>query len=163
MHLVTMTSMLDEARAALQEPRWDVVCDRVHHLCVLYDAATSTMQYASDFGQDMYEQLIRPSMAPPFVSPGFSGVFNLEHEQMASSLRDFRHRFKQLQRSAQVPAEARDAAKQLWRAESRNRRSHVLICERFVPEGKSLLSAYFAEQDENELTTPDSQQQQPHR
>jgi hypothetical protein len=152
LHLATMTTLLGEARTALDESRWPALCERLDELRVLYDAATATMHYASDFSRDLYERLIRPSMAPPYVSPGFSGVLNLEHEQMARRLRDLRHRFKELQRQGAVPDEAREAATRLWRAESRNRRNHILVCTRFVPDGQSLLAEFFSEQEHAEAT-----------
>lgn len=158
-HLATMATLLGDARVDLERSQWDSLCSRLDELSVLYDAATATMRYASDFGQELYERLIRPSMSPPYLSPGFSGSFNLEHEEMARRLRELRHRFKGLQRQGAIPAEACEAAGRLWRAESRNRRDHVLVCERFVPEGRSLLADYFSEQDlkhQSETTSADS-------
>jgi hypothetical protein len=105
------------------------------------------MRYASDFSPATYEGLIRPSMAPPYMSPGFSGTLNLEHEQMLERFRALRRLFKQMQRAGDVPAPVGEAGARLWLAQSRNRKNHVLVCEKFVPEGKSLLKEYWSQED----------------
>jgi hypothetical protein len=101
------------------------------------------MRYAADFSPDMYERLIRPSMAPPFTSPGFSGTLNLEHEMMLDQLGGLRTKLNALSDGDAMPREVQATAVQLWEAQARNRRNHVLICQRFVPDGKSLLQEFF--------------------
>jgi len=116
-------------------------------LTVLYDAATASMKYAADFDPREYETLIRPSMSPPFLSPGFSGEQNEDHAVMLDLMRQTRVAVKDVLRcpgQEPVPQEVRDAAKDLWAAQSRNRRHHMLVCEKFVPDGGSLLKEYFA-------------------
>jgi hypothetical protein len=160
LHLASMNTLLGHARGALDSARWSELTATLDQLTVLYDAATATMRYAADFSQEMYERLIRPSMAPPFLSPGFSGTLNLEHEQMTARVRDLRKRFKGMQRAGRVPDPVRDAGTRLWAAQSRNRRHHMLVCERFVPDGGSLLSEHFnaryAAAGGPRSTTPDS-------
>jgi len=143
LHLAAMNTLLVDARAALDAARWPELVERLDRLRVLYDAATATMRYAADFSQDTYERLIRPSMAPPFLSPGFSGVLNLEHEQMLERFRVLRRRFKKTQRAGGIPAAVGEAGARLWSAQSRNRKNHVLVCAKFVPEGSSLLNEHF--------------------
>lgn len=148
LHLAAMNTLLVDARRALDRRRWLELADSLDQLRILYDAATATMRYASDFSPATYEGLIRPSMAPPHLSPGFSGVLNLEHEQMLERFRGLRRGFKQLQRAGDIPAAVGEAGSRLWAAQSRNRKNHVLVCERFVPEGKSLLKEFFQAQEE---------------
>ncbi|MEV0155432.1 hypothetical protein AB0H57_17060 [Micromonospora sp. NPDC050686] len=148
LHLAAMNTLLVDARRALESRRWRELTESLDQLRVLYDAATATMRYASDFSPATYETLIRPSMAPPYLSPGFSGVLNLEHEQMLDRFRGLRRQFKQLQRAGELPAAVGEAGARLWSAQSRNRKNHVLVCEKFVPEGRSLLKEHFRAQEE---------------
>jgi hypothetical protein len=148
LHLAAMNTLLVDAREALESARWSELTECLEQLRVLYDAATATMRYASDFSPGTYERLIRPSMAPPFLSPGFSGLLNLEHEQMLDRFRVLRRHLKQMQRAGGIPAAVGEAGARLWSAQSRNRKNHVLVCEKFVPEGKSLLNQFFRAQQE---------------
>jgi hypothetical protein len=148
LHLAAMNTLLVDASEELESARWSELTESLEQLRVLYDAATATMRYASDFSQGTYERLIRPSMAPPFLSPGFSGLLNLEHEQMLDRFRGLRRHLKQMQRAGGVPAAVGEAGTRLWSAQSRNRKNHVLVCEKFVPEGKSLLNQFFRAQQE---------------
>jgi cell fate (sporulation/competence/biofilm development) regulator YlbF (YheA/YmcA/DUF963 family) len=148
LHLAAMNTLLVDAREALESADWSELTESLDQLRVLYDAATATMHYASDFSQGTYERLIRPSMAPPFLSPGFSGLLNLEHEQMMDRFRGLRRQFKQIQRAGGMPAAVGEAGTRLWSAQSRNRKNHALVCEKFVPEGKSLLNEFFRAQKE---------------
>jgi hypothetical protein len=143
LHLAAMNGLLVQAGHALETARWPELEAAFDKLTVLYDAATSTMRYAADFSQELYERVIRPSMAPPFMTPGFSGVLNIEHERMLTSLTTLRRGFKAADRAGGVPGDVRGAATRLWSAQSRNRRHHIFVCEKFVPEGKSLLSEFF--------------------
>jgi hypothetical protein len=143
LHLAAMNGLLVQADDALGKARWTELEAAFGKLTVLYDAATSTMRYAADFSQELYERVIRPSMAPPFMTPGFSGLLNIEHEQMLTRLTALRREFKAADRAGRVPGGVRGAATRLWSAQSRNRRHHIFVCEKFVPEGKSLLSEFF--------------------
>ncbi|MBO0832207.1 MAG: hypothetical protein J2P29_09585 [Actinobacteria bacterium] len=147
LHLTTMNSLLAQARDGLESACWPELAHTLEQLRVLYDAATATMRYAADFSQDMYERLIRPSMAPPFASPGFSGVLNLEHAQMIDQFRELRRQLKGMRRAGQTPAAVEEAAARLFAAQARNRRSHILVCESCVPDGTSLLREFLRDQE----------------
>ncbi len=118
LQLGAMNTLLAAARELLKSASWPELADTFDRLSVLYDGATATMRYAADFSPDMYEQLIRPSMAPPFTSPGFSGTLNLEHVLMLDQLRELRGQFRAIERSGSAPAAACDAAARLWRTYS---------------------------------------------
>jgi hypothetical protein len=163
LHLAAMNSL--DARRQLDTRRWAELTETFDQLRILYDGATATMRYAADFSRELYEKLIRPSMAPPFTSPGFSGLLNLEHELMLDRLRRLRRQFKATDRSTALTAEVRGAATRLWEAQSRNRRNHMYVCERFVPDGTSLLSEFFrnrgnAEAGQAEPTTDTIEERQ---
>jgi hypothetical protein len=144
LQLAAMNTLLVAAREWLESVRWPELAETLNRLGVLYDGATATMRYATDFSPGLYERLIRPSMAPPFTSPGFSGTLNFEHQLMIGQLRELRGQFEAIDASSAPPPQVvRDAAARLWGAQARNRSHHVLICQRFVPDAKSLLSEFF--------------------
>lgn len=150
--LATMNTRLDQAVEALERIEPDIVTASVavNDVTALFHAATASMHFASDFPKPMYETVIRPSMSPPWMPEGFSGIFNREHEVLSTSLR----RLKAVARS--TPSDSagaprlRESLSQLWRAQSHNRREHRLICEKFVPGGDSLLKQHFANADQQE-------------
>lgn len=143
LHLVVMNTHLTQLRRAVADEEWPTTRSLLATLTRLYDAATACMRYAADFPQTEYENLIRPSMEPPWLNPGFSGKFNTDHERMLALLQSVRSPLKQAVRSGDVPPQVACAATELWRAQSRNRANHKLICEQFVPGGQSLLQQYF--------------------
>lgn len=143
LHLTVMNSHLHALRKSLDEEDWPACRWILRQLTRLYRAATACMEYASDFPQDAYTGLLRPAMEPPWVSPGFSGKFNTDHEKMLELLKSVRSPLKQAARTGAAPREVQDAARRLWQEQSRNRASHKLICEKFVPGGKSLLQEHF--------------------
>ncbi|GAA3736700.1 hypothetical protein [Streptomyces tremellae] len=152
--LALMNSLLDEALRAADAAEWLRVTGLLDRLRLLYDAATAAMSYAADFGDDplgAYRREVRPTMEPPFVSPGFSGTFNREHRETTRLLRQLR---RALKAAAPDDHELRTAADALRAAQSRNRANHLLICERCVPEGVSLLREHLTAQRPPDPTTP---------
>jgi len=156
LNLAVMNTCLGDARESLEAGRWSELSETLDRLEVLYDAATATMRYAADFSPELYETLIRPSMAPPFVSPGFSGVLNLEHEQMLGRLRELRRGLKEIERAGSAPDAVVEAAARLRAAQARNRRNHMFVCQHFVPDGPSLLSEYFSSQKTTDAHQPNT-------
>jgi hypothetical protein len=143
LHLTVMNTHLVTLQKALEEEDWGACRRLLDILARLYRASTACMQYAADFPRASYTGLLRPAMEPPWVSPGFSGKFNLDHERMLDLFKAVRRPLKRAARTGSAPAEVQDAAKRLWQEQSRNRASHKLICEKFVPGGKSLLQEHF--------------------
>lgn len=141
--LAVINSLLQAAAEAAGERRESVV-PYLRDLSRLFDAATANMCYTSAFDPVLYRRAVRPSMAPPALSPGFSGTLNREHRVMHEE-------FGRLLQSLQAwpaPGPAVDAAWQALReAVKRNRENHVRVCRHFVPEGGSLLQQYFAARD----------------
>jgi tryptophan 2,3-dioxygenase len=155
LYLLAMNTELPVALDLLERRSWHGLTASLHKLIRLYDAATASMKYAADFDPAEYEQLIRPSMAPPFLSPGFSGEQNADHSTMLGLMARTQTTMKRLLRNSRlgdIPADVRAAATALWAAQSRNRRHHVLVCDKFVPGGGSLLKDHFA-RSENQLVS----------
>lgn len=147
LYLLAMNTELPVALQRMERKEWAELGMSLRRLTTLYDAATASMKYAADFDPNEYEALIRPSMSPPFLSPGFSGEQNQDHSTMLHLMTRVQSTMKKLLRDSRImdiPQDVRVAATSLWSAQSRNRRHHVLVCEAFVPGGGSLLKDYFA-------------------
>jgi hypothetical protein len=145
--LATMNTRLGEATRALVAGEWTTARQTLTDLARLYDAATGVMRYAADFPRHEYEALVRPSMMPPFASPGFSGVNNTEHAVMLTGLRRLRELYRERQHA--VPEAVQTAWRDLFAAQRRNRDHHMLVCRRFVDDGTSLLREYYERQRED--------------
>jgi hypothetical protein len=147
LYLLAMNTELPLARGYTAARKWDELAISLTRLIRLYDAATASMKYAADFDPGEYAELIRPSMSPPFLSPGFSGKANEDHATMLRLMAEMQSALKNALRdgrAADIPAEVHTCATALWAAQARNRRHHMLVCEKFVPGGRSLLKEYFA-------------------
>lgn len=114
-------------------------------LRALFDSATSTMLYTADFSEHIYGQLIRPSMAFPLLSAGFSGMLNTEHLIMQDGVRRLSEALKASLgcNREQWPPTVAEAWTEFRLAQSRNRKFHALVCRKFVPGGDSLLSQFY--------------------
>jgi hypothetical protein len=146
--LVAMNTRLHEVADRLEEEEWEAASTAMLDLARLYDAATASMRYTSDFPRIEYERLLRPSMMPPFASPGFSGVFNREHAMMMAGVRRIRTFMKE--REDDVPEQALAAWERLREAQQTNVDSHMLVCRKFVDDGVSLLKEFFDQRKEAE-------------
>lgn len=142
-YLTAMNSLLEDCLGLLAGREWQSLEAELDELTNLYDASTAGMRYAADFAPDDYTEVVRPSMEPPFLSPGFSGVMNREHREMLSGVRCLRAAIRR--EPAGVPRPVGDAWTRLEDAQRRNRASHEFVCRRFVPDGVSLLRGFHRE------------------
>jgi hypothetical protein len=143
--LVAMNTRLDQAAALLDRGEHEAAAPLLDELCALYRAATALMRYASDFRAAEYETLVRPSMMPPFASPGFSGLANQDHAIMLDRMARLR---TAVAREEEASARVTAAGARLTTAQKDNRASHMLVCRRFVPDGQSLLRDFFRQRRE---------------
>ncbi|HEU0301315.1 MAG TPA: hypothetical protein VFR37_17755, partial [Longimicrobium sp.] len=86
LELASMTTLIDRSAGELARRDEAAAARSLALLADLYEGATATMLYASDFPPVCYERVVRPSMSSPLVSPGFSGLLNREHAVMMSGL-----------------------------------------------------------------------------
>ncbi|PER94444.1 hypothetical protein CN488_31465, partial [Bacillus anthracis] len=116
----------------------------LEQLTVLYDSATVSMKYTADFSPKYYEEMIRPSMMPPFLSPGFSGTQNKDHQQMIEGLGQLQKQMlNKLGDKNKWPDNVLQAWNLLSKSQIRNRKHHGLVCQNHVPEGASLLKQFY--------------------
>lgn len=62
--------------------------EAIEQLVVLLRAAAGAMRLTGDFSPDVYDTVIRPSMAPPAMPDGFSGIFSSDHRYLVTRLRE---------------------------------------------------------------------------
>lgn len=93
-------------------------------------SSAAAMHYASDFPPDLYEGAVRPSMAPPFVAAGFSGLQG----------RDHRHLMRAFGRLRALPVDLTqfDAYQDFMSAVGILHRAHRRVCAQFVDDQPSL-------------------------
>ena len=154
--LVAMLSVLERCRQSLEVGARPVLVRSLADLRRLLDASTANMIYTASFSPHYYEQVVRPSMMPPHLSPGFSGQLSLEHRLMMDEFKNLavalRNRWGDRSR---WPAEVAQAWKEVAQAIRHNRRHHGLVCQRFVPDGSSLLQDFFEARDRRERASGD--------
>jgi len=140
-YLVIINTVIGDATEAIRFNDSPKISSCLGRLAVLYDAATATMQYSADFSPQLYENVVRPSMAPPLLPPGFSGMLNTEHCLMVAEFKNLSRALRESyghDPSGWPPGVAgRWASVQLAKVE--NLKRHKVICSRFVAEGESLL------------------------
>ncbi|SEM94634.1 hypothetical protein [Lihuaxuella thermophila] len=143
--LVVMNTALEVSLDSVRHRDWSCVSSSLQRLTVLFNASTAVMKYSADFPRHLYEDLIRPSMMPPFLSPGFSGQLNTEHHVMLENFRNLRTMLmKELGEVQQWPADLAKAWTSLVKSQVYNRKHHGLVCQKFVDGGTSLLREFYA-------------------
>ena len=142
--LVAMLSLLDRGQQALALDDRPRLVSVLEDLRTLFDASTANMVYTASFSPDLYTDAVRPSMMPPYLSPGFSGQLSIEHHLMLEEFDRLKHALKVRWGDEPWPAEVTRAWKQIGKSIQHNRKNHGLVCQRFVPEGGSLLTDFFA-------------------
>ncbi|MBI3653795.1 MAG: hypothetical protein HY231_22405 [Acidobacteria bacterium] len=101
----------------------------------LFDGCSVALHFAGDFSPTVYEASVRPTMMPPQVPPGMSGVLARDHEYLVRLLRTQKQVFKNLDPATQ------QRYTRLVSAFENTYESHKLVCSHFVgDEGPSLLN-----------------------
>jgi hypothetical protein len=143
LYLVAMVTLMNELQAEMDVLASEQIAATLMDVAELFSATSAGMRYASDFDARAYGDVVRPSMAPPAMPPGFSGVLNTDHARMIESLPvtfgALARRFGE-QQSA-WPDFVTNGWTALVDAQLEARRSHMFVCRRFVPDEPSLLRA----------------------
>lgn len=143
--LVVINTVVAAAQDAIEADDELALVQQFRYLRVLYEAATANMVYASDFAPSYYDKVIRPSMKPPYLKAGFTGLLNTEHTAMQKSMRDLRLALlTKFGTSTKIwPTPIAGAWDEVMRAKRENRMNHGLVCQKFVPDGASLLKQFY--------------------
>lgn len=143
--LVAMLSVIDVCQAYLVSDDRPRLLASLEDLRGLFDASTANMTYTASFSPDLYTEAVRPSMMPPFLSPGFSGQLSHEHHLLMRDLKRLRLAIEARWGGKEArPADVVEGWRQIEKAIQRNRAHHGLVCQRFVPDGSSLLTDFMA-------------------
>lgn len=139
-----MNTVLELSMEPVKKKDWSFVTPLLERLTILFDASTATMKYSADFPRSLYEDYIRPSMMPPFLSPGFSGQLNTDHKVMLDNFQRFRSMLiKELGEKQNWPSDLAEAWSSFTKSHVHNRKHHGLVCQKFVDEGASLLREFY--------------------
>ncbi len=87
--------------------------------------SASALRFAGDFRGEQYENQVRPSMMPPNLEPGFSGLQSMDHQYLTKSLANLKPIFTNLDPCLQ----AQHA--QFTRAFEVTYDAHKFVCARF--------------------------------
>jgi hypothetical protein len=91
----------------------------------LMHGSATALRVASDFPPDDYERVVRPSMSPPHVSSGFSGLLSVDHKVMLTVIRRLRPLL------AEMPTGLEEKHSRYLVAASAAYDAHKYVCERF--------------------------------
>ncbi|WP_148283056.1 MULTISPECIES: hypothetical protein [Kitasatospora] len=116
------TARRDEAESA----------DSLELATSLMTAAAAALRFTADFSPAHYENDVRPSMMPPHVEPGFSGVQGRDHQVLVEVLRALRPVFGSIDRARYPYDSFKSAAERLFAA-------HEFVCAKFGGETKPSL------------------------
>jgi hypothetical protein len=101
----------------------------------IFDGCSASLHFAGDFLPGEYEKTVRPSMMPPNVPPGMSGVLARDHEHLMHLLRGQQPVFTNLDPSLS------EHHRQFVSAFGNTYEAHKVVCSRFVgDERPSLLN-----------------------
>jgi hypothetical protein len=91
----------------------------------LFNGSAAAFVFTAEFSAGQYENGVRPSMEPPFVSPGFSGLLSPDHLYMVKLFARLRPVLREL------PAELAPEHRAFVRALGTVYESHKYVCRRF--------------------------------
>lgn len=111
----------------------------------MFRASTIAFNYASDFSSAAYTEVVRPSMQPPNQPEGFSGQLNAKHREFKKNFGDIEILLEKIYGTDTNlwAREVREAWYELLTAKTENQRQHGRVCQKFVPNGQSLLREYL--------------------
>ncbi|MGF6882457.1 hypothetical protein ABIA39_001399 [Nocardia sp. GAS34] len=90
----------------------------------LFLSSAAALRITASFSAGEYREQVRPLMAPPYVSAGFSGLLSVDHRMLVTALRQCRH-------GMDSPA-VRPGIERLHAALTTVYMAHEGVCERFV-------------------------------
>ena len=104
----------------------------------LLEGSGAAFVFTGDFSVEEYMDVVRPSMMPPLSEISLSGLMSLDHRFLVQTMRDMRPALRALHE--QEPELHGRMQKELAMVYDR----HIHVCERFVGERPSLLTARHA-------------------
>jgi hypothetical protein len=107
---------------------------------LLMDGSSAALHYAGDFPTTEYDETVRPTMMPPNVLPGMSGILARDHRHLIKLLQSQRTLFQIIEPNL------RQRYQEFVTAFGRTYDAHKLVCSHFRgDERPSLLNGNAAE------------------
>ena len=105
-------------------------------LCLsLLRGSAASLRFTSQFSETAYNDFVRPRMVPPTAALPLSGLMSADHRALVRTMRDMKPAFLALREREPARYEMlHDALADVYD-------SHIHVCERFVGEQQSLLTA----------------------
>lgn len=111
------------ARAVSEDDR-PTATSALSAAATLSRSAATALRFTADFPAQAYADTVRPSMMPPSVPPGFSGVQGPDHQVLVELYRRMRPVFAALDPEAWPIRAFQDATAEMFAA-------HMGVCDRF--------------------------------
>jgi len=105
-------------------------------LCLsVFRGSSAALRFTSHFSETAYNDRVRPRMMPPAAPIPLSGLMSADHRALVRTMRDMKPAFLALRdREPERYQRLHDALSTVYD-------SHIYVCERFVGEQQSLLTA----------------------
>ena len=116
----------------LKDQDWKAADGALTDATSLWLACSAAFHFTGDFVPEVFDMLVRPSMAPPFEREGFSGLFSADHVQLIQQLMALRPLLEAL------PAQLKPRHRTYLWALDAVYESHAMVCELHVGEKPSL-------------------------
>jgi hypothetical protein len=131
---------LDLAAEQVREGRPEAACVPLTQAAVLVRGFTAAMVHSCAFPARYYQDVVRPTMAPPYVKTNLTGVMQLEHRRYRSALGRLLDEvalpYDELAESAPDLAAARNA---VLEADLIDLERHVIVADTMVGGDRSLV------------------------
>jgi hypothetical protein len=121
-----------QLRQALEEEDIPAARDALRLCTDLLNGSVAALRLAGNISPRAYEEVVRPSMSPPHVSEGFSGLYNADHNVFIRQLRGLSSAMATLP-AALEPDRLRhiEAVQTVYEA-------HAYVCDKMVGDGPSI-------------------------
>ncbi|MGW0831900.1 hypothetical protein [Streptomyces prunicolor] len=119
-----IVSALSGTVRSVSEDRADEGCSALAAAAALSRGAAAALRFTADFPTRAYADTVRPSMMPPGVPPGFSGVQGPDHQVLVELYRRMRPVLTSLDPETWPIRAFQDATAEMFAA-------HVGVCDRF--------------------------------
>ncbi|MGW2994408.1 hypothetical protein ACWDA9_22440 [Streptomyces sp. NPDC001193] len=112
----------------------------LEHTVMFCTSAALAMRHAADFAPELYVRSIRPTMTPPHVGSGFSGLQTRDHHYLVQSLDSLGTRLLPDVVGGRTYRKLEDALQRLYAA-------HVHVCRRFGGDTNASLRMEASKED----------------
>lgn len=110
---------------AVEQGRLQIARNALEDAGHVLEGSAAAFRFTGDLPPRLYKQVILPSMAPPNVGEGFSGLLSTDHDHLRTLTQDLKSTFDTL------PSELRRAHERFRWSYEQCMRSHLFVCLEF--------------------------------